>query len=170
MIENRRMLVEGIHRTDTQLVLAVAGGGNAVITDLLDVPGASRTVLEIVVPYAEAALSLFVGHSIDGAVSPKTAEAMASACLRRAERLVSTSSSGPSEAAVALLGVGCTAALATDRPKKGDHRAHIAIASGDGIDHLLVELPKGVLDRRGEDRVVADVILDSIAKACGVDD
>ena len=179
MIENRRMLVEEIHDTKTRLVLAIAGGGNAAITDLLDVPGASRTVLEIIVPYAEAALSDLVGRPIDGAVSQKTAEAMASACLKRAQRLISKEpvskepvSKGPVSKepdSPALLGVGCTAALTTDRPKKGNHRAHIAIASGGGIDHLLVELPKGALDRRGEDRVVADVILDSIAKACAID-
>jgi hypothetical protein len=165
----RRELVAAIHDTDTSLVLAVAGGGNTVITDLLDVPGASRTVLEVIVPYAEAALVDLLGDLsedplpdplIAGAVSQVTAGAMAAACLRRARHL--------DPGARDLLGVACTAALVSDRPKRGDHRAHIAIAGSDGIEHRLVGLRKGALDRAGEDRVVADALLDSIAAACGV--
>ena len=176
----RRALVAAIHETDTRLVLAVAGGGNAVITDLLDVPGASRTVLEMVVPYAEPSLvALLVDHpgaaAVDleavGAVSQKTAETMAASCLHRARRLghqlVTTGEPPPDE--TALIGVACTAALVSDRPKRGDHRAHVAVATARGIDHRKVALRKGALDRAGEDRVVADAVLDMIATACGVD-
>lgn len=158
---SRRALVEAIHGNDTRLVLALAGGGNAVITDLLDVPGASRTVLEVRVPYARAALDDLVAGdrsvaTTDGAVSQPMAEAMARACRARAQSLVDDDR---------VIGVACTAALATDRHKRGDHRAHIAIAGSDGVRHELVELVKGGLDRRGEDRVVADAVLAAIASA-----
>ena len=176
-IADRRALVAAVHDAPAKLVLAVTGGGNAAITDLLDVPGASRTVLEIVVPYAEPALQeLLAGgrpgpspsanHRADvdlaaaGAVSATTAEAMSVACLDRARHLAGED--GP------LLGVACTAALVSDRPKRGDHRAHIAVASADGVAHRRVELDKGALDRPGEDRVVADAVLTAIADACGV--
>jgi nicotinamide mononucleotide (NMN) deamidase PncC len=165
---SRRALVAAIHDTNARLVLAVAGGGNAVITDLLDVPGASRTVVEIVVPYSDASLADLLATDppgTAGAVSRATAEAMAAACLARARRLVPAD--GP------LLGVACTAALVSDRPKRGDHRAHIAIATASAddevnLDHRLVQLDKGMLDRQGEDRVVADAVLDMIAAASGL--
>jgi hypothetical protein len=170
---DRRSIVAAIHAAAPQLVLAVAGGGNAVITDLLDVPGASRTVLEVVVPYAEPALlDLLVDQpgaaipdlAATGAVSQAIVEDMAASCLHRARRLAHRLELEPEQ----LLGVACTAALVSDRPKRGDHRAHIAVASAAGIDHRRVDLEKGRLDRAGEDRVVADAVLDAIADACGL--
>lgn len=161
--EERLELVRSIHDAPTMVVLAVAGGGNAVITDLLDVAGASRTVLEVRVPYAETAIADLIGPAAetDGSVSTSMAEAMAQACLDRARELA------PDEQA--LLGVAVTAALASDRPKKGEHRAHLAVADGNGIASSKILLVKGELDRRGEDRVVADAVLIEIASRAGVD-
>ena len=158
-------MIVAIHGTPTMLVLAVAGGGNAVIGDLLDVGGASRTVLEIVVPYAATAMDQFVGSHAPTpappAVSAAQAEAMASAALERARLLAPDTPD--------LLGVGVTAALVSDRPKRGEHRAHLAIARPGGIVvSSKVSLAKGELDRRGEDRAVADAVLAAIAAACGV--
>lgn len=159
--DERRELVEAVHAGPAMIVLATAGGGNAVITDLLDVPGASRTVLEVRVPYAAAALEDLVGPGLVeiGAVSQEMAEAMAVACLDRARALA------PDEEV--LLGVAVTAALVSDRPKRGDHRAHLAIASPTGVRHRRVELVKGRHDRRGEDRAVADVVLVELARMAG---
>lgn len=167
---DRRSLVEAIHRSDGLLVLAVAGGGNAVITDLLNVPGASRTVLEIRVPYAQTALDELVGLGSSapvpaaGAVSQDMAEAMALACHDRAAQLA-----GDSIPDARLLGVACTAALVTDRERRGDNRAHIAIATADRVVHRRVDLTKGELDRTAEDRVVADALLRAVAAALGLD-
>lgn len=159
----RVALVTSIHGTSAMLVLAVAGGGNAVITDLLDVPGASRTILEVTVPYAETALAALVGSdsvAAMGAVSSDMAEAMAVACLARARSLAPDAES--------LLGVAVTAALASDRPKKGEHRAYLAIADHHGVVSRKVTLTKGELDRQGEDRVVADAVLAEVATRIGI--
>lgn len=166
---DRIALVTAIHATPTLLVLAVTGGGVAAVTDLLGVAGASRTVLEVLVPYAETSLRELTGPGPEdagaGAVSQVTAEAMATACLARARHLA------PGAPADAVIGVACTAALVTDRPRRGAHRAHLAVARPDGsgvaVTHQLVELEKGRLDRVGEDRAVADVVLALIATASG---
>ncbi len=77
------LLIAAIHDTPWLIVLVIAGGGNAAITDLLDVPGASRTLLEVRVPYAHSAMvDLLGGEPPDGAVSQPTAEAIAQACFR----------------------------------------------------------------------------------------
>lgn len=147
------------------MVLAVTGGGVAAITDLLRVPGASRTVLEVLVPYAETSLVALLGEPPSQATSEATARSMALACRRRAQALASDRQP--------VAGVACTAALVTDRPKRGDHRAHIAVAaSGEERDLTtwFVGLDKGDLDRVGEDRAVADVVLRAIAAACGLVD
>ena len=166
----RRHLVEALHAAPMMMVVAVTGGGNALITDLLGVPGASRTVLEVRVPYAETALAELVGAEVmeaAGAVSEAMATAMAEACLQRAKDLAPW-------AQVPLAGVAITAALVSDRVKRGDHRAHVAIATpGPGgeavvLRHRFVALTKGELDRQGEDRLVADAALETIGAACGL--
>lgn len=167
---DRTALVARIHATPTLLVLAVTGGGVAAVTDLLGVPGASRTVLEVLVPYAETSLRELTGPGPEeagaGAVSQTMAEAMAAACLARARHLA------PDAPDDAVIGVACTAALVTDRPRRGAHRAHLAVARPEGsggvaLIHQLVELEKGRLDRVGEDRAVADALLALIASAAG---
>src|SRR6188508_491023 len=42
-----------------------------------------------------------------------------------------------------LVGVGATAALVSDRPRKGEHRFHIAFASSAGIAHCTGVMAKG---------------------------
>ncbi|MGY9074198.1 MAG: hypothetical protein ACKVHU_14760 [Acidimicrobiales bacterium] len=156
---NRQDLVAAIHDTPMALALAVTGGGVAVIGDLLGVPGASRTVLEASVPYAELALAELIGETPDQAVSQQTARLMAGACLERAQFLGTEP----------VAGVACTAALVTDREKKGDHRAHVAIATVDGTKSWSLTLEKGAKDRAGEDRIVSDLILRSIAATAGIE-
>ena len=52
----RLQLIDQIHDSPLMVVIAVSGGGVASISDLLLVPGASRTVLEAQVPYSFSAL------------------------------------------------------------------------------------------------------------------
>lgn len=157
---HRVELIRRIHDTPTLVSLAVTGGGIAAVSDLLAVPGASRTVVEATVPYAEAALADLLGRRPEQAVSPGTAVAMAEACRRRALRLMP-------EADSPIAGVACTAALATDRPKRGEHRAHVATCTGAGNAVWSLTLAKGVRDRGGEDRLVSDLVLAMVAFACG---
>ena len=71
--------------------------------------------------------------------------------------------------AIATVGLGATASLASDRPKKGDHRCHIAVATGDGIEVTSIVLDKGRRDRAAEEDVVARAIVIVLARACGVE-
>jgi len=168
----RRALVEALHDHPARLVLAVTGGGVAIVTDLLLVPGASRTVLEATVPYSTPALAQLVGGAPTQAVSAATAAAMAQACLRRAS-VLAAADAGP------LLGVGCTAALATDRQRRGVNHAHLAIAASEradragsdaGIASWHLELDKTLeRGRDAEDRLTADAVLAAIAAVCGLE-
>ena len=84
----RLRLIDQIHDSSLSIVIAATGGGVASISDLLLVPGASRTVIEALVPYSFAALSHLFGYPPDQAVSEEVAKQMALSCLRRAEELV----------------------------------------------------------------------------------
>jgi len=169
----------------------VAGGGSRAIAHLLEVPGASRTVLEACVPYSEPALIQWLGARPDQSCSEPTARAMAMAAYLRACRYhsgewraesgerraetyrLSTLSSQLStldSEALALAGVACTASLASDRPKRGPHRAHVAIQTGAMTVSQSVELQKGRRSRAQEEAVVSGLVLNAVARACGLDE
>ena len=113
-----RELVEAVHASPTRAVIAVAGAGSQALAWLLAIPGASRTLLEAVVPYERQALIGFLGHEPEQFVSTQTATELAGAAYRRALRLREDQSPA--------LGLACTASLATNRPKRGEHRGCIA--------------------------------------------
>ncbi|MFN4261815.1 MAG: hypothetical protein ACK4RK_21245, partial [Gemmataceae bacterium] len=154
-----RHLIEAFHHTGMKCVLALAGGGTTAAAHLLGVPGGSRTILEIVVPYHERALSEWLGHHPEQACSLATSQRMAQRAYERACWLV------PGNNAV---GVGCTASLATDRPKRGEHRFHISVQTSlQRVDYSLI-LCKGTRDRLAEEAVVDAVLLNALAEVAGL--
>ena len=153
-------LTEEINRTPTQLVVALSGGGSRAIAELLERPGASRTLLEAIVPYSEGAMIAWLGGRPDQFCAPETARAMAVAALHRARRYE------PSAGSPA--GVGCTAGLRTDRPRRGPHRAHVALQTAARTDTWSLELQKGRRSRAEEEHLVGRMVLNAVADACGV--
>ena len=155
-----RDLIRRIHASPAQAVVVVTGGGAQSISRLLTVPGASRTVLEVLVPYSERALTDFLGERPHQVVSVETAEAMSRQAHRRAVELA--------EADVPLVGIGCTAAIATDRPKRGPHRVHVARCTADSVITYSLEFTKGLRDREGEDTLAGLLVVRALAEAAGI--
>ena len=79
-----RRLIESIHQSSHRCVLAVTGGGAKAAALLLNVPGASRTVLEVLIPYDERSLMEFLGRSPEQSCSADTSRAMATRAYERA--------------------------------------------------------------------------------------
>ncbi|MDG1197565.1 MAG: CinA family protein [Actinomycetota bacterium] len=156
-VTGRRNLVSNLHSASMKIVLAVTGGGAACISDLLTVPGASQTVLEVVVPYSSSALKELLGKSSNQSVSLETAREMASVCRERAQIL------DPGNIQVA--GVACTAALTTNRSRRGDNQAWVVVSTHEANYEFHLELDKDVDRRVDEDRIVSDVLLKSIGIA-----
>jgi len=156
-------LARGIHDAGTRLVLAAAGGGSGALARLLQTPGASRSVLEAVVPYSEPALIDWLGGRPDQFCSEPTGRAMAMAAYLRAVRWAGGDPAGPP-----LAGAACTASLASDRPKRGPHRIHVGCQTADATASWSVELVKGRRTRAEEEQVAARLFLNAIARACGL--
>ncbi|MBN2477419.1 MAG: hypothetical protein JXB62_22630 [Pirellulales bacterium] len=152
-------LVGQIHASPVRLVLAVSGGGSRALAALLEMPGASRTVLEAMVPYSEPAMISLIGGRPDGFCSPRAARAMAMAAFGRAYEYAPESSP---------VGLACTAGLATDRPKRGPHRAHVALQSVSRTATWSLQLEKGRRSRAEEEAVVSRLVLNAVAEACGL--
>ncbi len=154
-------IVTRIHDTPQQSVLAVAGAGNYALAWLLGVGGASRTVLETRVPYGYLAMTDFLGgYAPEQTVSADTARRMARAAWARGMSL--------REQDAPIVGLACTATIATDRTKRGDHRAFIATWDDDSVTTDTLVLEKGLRDRAGEEDVVSRLVIAAIARACGV--
>ncbi len=157
MDEKTRNLVQAIHDARGMVSLVVAGAGTGAMSALLGVAGASRTVLDIQVPYASSAVVNYAGAEPERYVSTDAALSLARAAYRRATLL--------RDGATPVWGVSCTATIATDRPKRGDHRCHVSVYSATGWETSSLTFVKGLRDRDGEDAAVSALILNAIADA-----
>ena len=154
-------LVRQVHAASVRFVLAASGGGSRAIAELLEVPGASRTVLEAVVPYSEGAMIAWLGARPEHFCAPRTARAMAVAAFERARKYCA----GDETAA----GIACTASLASDRPKRGAHRAHVGLQTAQRTATWSLELQKGRRTREEEEQLVSRLVLNAVAEAAGID-
>jgi nicotinic acid mononucleotide adenylyltransferase len=159
-----QQLISALHGSGRKAALAITGGGSGAIGELLRVPGGSRLLIDAQVPYDALALAAFLGFAPAQACSSDTAIAMAQSARARAARLV--------PAGTDLVGLGATAALVSDRPRKGEHRFHIAFASATGSTstgaHCTCVMAKGRRDRAAEEDLVSRAIVLWLAGACGI--
>jgi nicotinic acid mononucleotide adenylyltransferase len=159
-----QQLISALHSSGRKAALAITGGGSGAVSELLRVPGGSRLLIEAQIPYDERALAAFLGFAPVQACSADTTIAMARAARARAASLVPVGAD--------LVGLGATAALVSDRPRRGEHRFHIAFANAAGPDytgvHCTCVLAKGRRDRAAEEDLVSRAIVLWLARACGV--
>ncbi len=148
-----------------QAYFAIAGGGTDALADLLRTPGASALVEGATIPYSPGQMAEFLGREVDQACCQSTAWKMANAAFRR----VFNNKSGRIP-----LGVACTAALGTNRVRKGESRAHIALQTSDAVYTFTVRFTRDeqkeqsasadefAAIRAQQERVVSDVILSAL--------
>jgi hypothetical protein len=155
-----QQLISALHASGRKAALAITGGGSGAVAELLRVPGGSRLLIEAQVPYDALALATFLGFAPEQACSDDTAIAMAQSVRARAAKLVPADTD--------LVGLGATAALVSDRPRKGEHRFHIAFANSACIAHCTGVMAKGRRDRAAEEDLVSRAIVLWLAHACGI--
>src|SRR5277367_2610972 len=164
-----QQLISTLHGSGRKAALAITGGGSGAIGELLRVPGGSRLLIEAQVPYDERALAAFLGFAPAQASSADTAIAMARTARARAATLMPSTGDGVGPD---LVGLGATAALVSDRPRRGEHRFHIAFANAAGANstgaHCTGVLAKGRRDRAAEEDLVSRAIILWLARACGI--
>lgn len=141
-------------------MIVTAGAGTQALARLLGVAGASRTLLEALIPYDEASFNEFLGRRPDKYVTMRTAGLMAGRAVTRARQLYAGEEP--------VIGLACTATIVTDRPKRGQHRAHIAVWSARNMTRHLLQLCKGARDRDGEEGLVSRIILNALSEAYGL--
>lgn len=152
--------VEDLVSGDMHVALAVTGGGSALLNWLFDHPGASRVLLEAQIPYGNKALDEYVQTPGPHRVSRATARDMAAVAYGRARRF--------GDRPVSTLGVGLTAALATERARRGDDRAHLALRTAECYRFCELGLRKGAAGRAEQEGVLSRWALGHIAAAFDV--
>jgi nicotinamide mononucleotide (NMN) deamidase PncC len=153
--------IRAFHACGRPAVLAITGGGTAAISRLLGVPGGSRSVLEAVVPYANAALTAWLSREPDAYCSADTALMMAAVAWQRAARLAGAGQN--------VIGIACTASLVSDTPKRGAHRCWIATQSASETRLAHLDLNKGARSRAKEESLAADLVLATLFEAAGLE-
>ncbi|KAF3431926.1 hypothetical protein FNV43_RR26662 [Rhamnella rubrinervis] len=155
-----RTVVDAIHSNPTQAVLYLSGGASRTLGWLLSVPGAANTVLEAVIPYSRMSAIQLLGKIPNQFCSQRTSEDMALLAYNRALKL--------SRPGSPVLGVGFTGALASTRPKLGEHRFHLSMRTSDRLSVSTVTLSKGLRTREQEDLLSSYHVLKAIAYACKI--
>jgi len=155
-------LIEAIHATPQMLVYEFAGAGTQALAWLHAVGGSSRTILEATDHYAATSLVETIGFEPKQFASPQVARAMATSAYIRACHLTN--------ATVSVTGVGCTATIATDRKKRGDHRCYVAVCNAKGIASYNLGLMKGLRGRLEEEHLISLLVLNAITNECDLDE
>jgi hypothetical protein len=146
-----RELIQAIHDTPGLWVVAATGGGSGALSGLLEVSGASRTLVEATIPYAPPALASYLGHAPTQAASPTTARAMAMAAFQRCRVL-------HGDLPTPLFGLGCCAALTTDRTRRGTDRCFVAVQSLTTTFEVSLTLTSNQRDRPAQEALCAELI------------
>ena len=155
-----KKLIEDIHATPQLIVYDFAGAGTQALAWLHGVGGSSRTILEATDRYAATSLVEAIGFEPRQFTSPEVARAMATNAYIRACNLADTGT--------LVAGIGCTATIATNRQKRGEHRCFIAVCNAQGITTYTLKLTKGLRSRQEEEHLVSLLVLRTIAKLCGL--
>lgn len=159
-LENLEEAIKAIHAAPAMVVIEFAGAGAQALAWLHGIGGSSRTILEATDRYAAASLLDSIGFEPQQFVSARVARAMATQAYIRACHLA--------EPGTPVAGIGCTATIATDRLKRGNHNCYLAVCDAHSVTTYNLTLAKGRRTRREEENLISLLILRAVAKVCGV--
>ena len=160
-MEELRPHIEKIHGAPHKAVVAVSGAGTQAVAWLLGVAGASRTILEALVPYGRESMIAFLGFDPEQSASAQTARDMGKSAFRKAKSQLEDDSPP--------VGLACAATIATDRPKRGEHRAFVCAWDQHTSTLYSLNLHKGLRDRAGEEDLVSRLLIHALMLLSGLE-
>jgi len=153
--------IERILNSGCRAVLVTTGGGSSAPNALLTTPGASRFVVEVHTPYSPEALEQFLGEKQEHSVSPATAQKLAAQAFDQSVQCRTP------DTEYHPVGIACTAALQTDRERRGDDRAFICIKTAGAKKLYALHFSK--TSRAEQEELLSDWLLVLIAQATGAE-
>ena len=147
--------VESILQAGRPIATSCTGGGSRAVSWLFNHPGASRALVEAQIPYHAQAIDNYLGLPGPHRAVEETARRLAAVARRRARQL-----SGDG-----AVGLGASAALATDRERRGADRAYIAARSQDQYEFVALQFDK-CSDRLAQEEILSATMLSTLARRC----
>lgn len=170
--------VDAIHATNkkdgNRFVITTTGGAFSSGSYLMSRPSASSTVVQLNGPYAQEATLKFMEEPTESFASLKAANELSITSLKQCRDLLHEEMNK-----YTFIGVGVTAALATNRWLKGDHRMHIVITTDINRFTFSLNLYKGhppdpetpeklFRTRTQEDELCGKLVIFAIAYMCKI--
>ena len=147
-------IINRINEDSVKISGVFAGSGSSFANWFLTTPGSSNTLMQLDFPYSHGSVDELLGRVPGVYVTEQVANEFATIAYLRASKLVS----GGEE----VIGIGCTSALISDVPKKGEHRAYVSIRNKDEMLSVSLKLNKGFRDRISEEDLVSRFILNEV--------
>jgi len=144
--------------------IVVTGCGVSALSWLFTVSGTSNTILTSYIPYSRKSLEKFLEKELVNHVSEEEAINMAEMAYQK-----NINSLDNREDNLNLFGLGCTGAINTNRERRGEDRAHIAIKTSDSISSFSLYFDKHNRNRVTEDIIISKQIINCIAEIHGID-
>lgn len=140
-----------------RIYIAATGAGAGAQNEIWKTPGCSSYFAGATFPYGEDQLEEFIGYRPDKFVHPDVA-------IEMAMRAYQCAWNGTGSA----IGIGCTAAVATNRLRKGDYVAYIARCDDNGVRLYKHELSanEGAVARHNHGKIIDWYISDVINNDC----
>lgn len=147
--------VHKINETSQQIVLATTGSGHSAAGWLLSSPDASKTMLEVIIPYSSKALTSFLGFEPSEVVSQKTSWEMA----LKAYNIAMKETNFP-------VGVGCTTDITYT-----SHTAKIIISVWTPAKTVIFRIytSKNTRTPAEEEMFISYLILIAISQGIGIE-
>lgn len=153
-----RCLVERLLDSGNHFSIICAGAGGSAAAALMSVPGCSNALVEAQFPYHHCISTQLLDYRPRSFVSSPVAVSFAQAAFNRCEAVLNTSQS--------IIGIGGSAALSTNRQRRGRNSAFISSWSSSGLTNYHVSF--GTIDRARQESIVTNTILVALASAAMV--
>ena len=155
-------LIKKIHQSPFKVTIVSSGGGTEAISSLLQVPGASNTILESYIPYAKESMDAYLNKKPDHYCSMQTCLSMAANAYKCCSKIASETKSKY------LIGISITASLATTYTKIGDHKFYIVLQTSSYTKSVACILDKNTRSRKEEEELIANYVMHLLGEACGI--
>lgn len=154
--------IERFHKTSgKKVVYAFAGGGAQALCWLHAINGSTRTMVEAIDLYSKESMEEFIHETPDKAVCEATAIKMATLAAVRGQWMGQ---------GVDCVGLAVTAAVATERKRKSEDQAFIAVCSGKESDcfvtHIWFKRDSG-MTRRQQETIISSFVIDALVRTTG---
>lgn len=150
--------VSELHSSNWAGVCYLTGGGSQLLSQLLSVPGASATILDAGIPYSYEALVSLLGCAPQQACSEITARNLAMRAYMKAQDYGTNGD---------IFGLGITASLCTNRQKRGEIRAFVALQTGIRSQVTKVEF-ESFTTRKEQEKLLTLVAYSKLCEGLGL--